>query len=318
MNETPDHSQENGPLTVDQAANLFETMESEEDNPRAKEDDEKESEPEPKQEVEAEDEPADEEESDEETEKPVLHTVKVDGKKIQVPLDELLSGYSRTADYMKKTQALADQRRTAEAEFEAVKSERAHYAQTLGQLQAQIQATEPKIDWATLEAENPAEWTRQRFLQQDRFQRQSMIAAEQQKVAETNQAEADKIHEVRMKEESAKLLDVVPEWKDAKVASAEKTKLVDFLQDQGFTTEQISEASDHRLVKLLRDAMLYRDVRAKRAELRAVPVQATVKPAVPGTSQSSKTSNAKRDSERLAKSGSIHDAAAIFERYMST
>lgn len=39
-------------------------------------------------------------------------TVKVDGEDIQVPLSELLAGYSRTSDYTRKTQALADQRRT--------------------------------------------------------------------------------------------------------------------------------------------------------------------------------------------------------------
>jgi hypothetical protein len=41
-------------------------------------------------------------------------TVKVDGQDVDVPLREALSGYSRTADYTRKTQELATQRQQAE------------------------------------------------------------------------------------------------------------------------------------------------------------------------------------------------------------
>lgn len=40
--------------------------------------------------------------------------VKVDGEDVEVPLNEALSGYSRTADYTRKTQELAAQRQQAE------------------------------------------------------------------------------------------------------------------------------------------------------------------------------------------------------------
>lgn len=40
--------------------------------------------------------------------------VKVDGEEVEVPLQEALSGYSRTADYTRKTQELAAQRQQAE------------------------------------------------------------------------------------------------------------------------------------------------------------------------------------------------------------
>lgn len=39
------------------------------------------------------------------------YTVKVDGEEIAVPLSELVAGYSRTADYTRKTQQLAEQRK---------------------------------------------------------------------------------------------------------------------------------------------------------------------------------------------------------------
>ena len=40
--------------------------------------------------------------------------VKVDGEEIEVPVQEALQGYSRTADYTRKTQELAQQRQQAE------------------------------------------------------------------------------------------------------------------------------------------------------------------------------------------------------------
>lgn len=42
-------------------------------------------------------------------------TVKVDGQELEVGLQELLSGYQRQADYTRKTQALAEERRKLEA-----------------------------------------------------------------------------------------------------------------------------------------------------------------------------------------------------------
>lgn len=39
-----------------------------------------------------------------------VFTVKVDGEEVEVPLDELVAGYSRQADYTKKTQVLAAER----------------------------------------------------------------------------------------------------------------------------------------------------------------------------------------------------------------
>lgn len=64
---------------------------------------------------------------------PQMYTVKVDGQELQVPLEELLNGYQRQADYSRKTQALADERRQLQAQM-------AQYQQP----QAQPQTQEPQ------------------------------------------------------------------------------------------------------------------------------------------------------------------------------
>jgi hypothetical protein len=49
------------------------------------------------------------------------YEVKVDGKKVKVPLSELVSGYQRQADYTQKTQALAEERKRFETENATLK-----------------------------------------------------------------------------------------------------------------------------------------------------------------------------------------------------
>lgn len=57
--------------------------------------------------------------------------VKVDGEDVEVPLQEALSGYSRTADYTRKTQDLANQRQQAEYALTLERALRAQPAETL-------------------------------------------------------------------------------------------------------------------------------------------------------------------------------------------
>jgi hypothetical protein len=60
--------------------------------------------------------------------------VKVNGEEREETLEEILKGYSRTQDYTRKTQEIATQRKTFEAEAQAVRSERQMYASQLVQL----------------------------------------------------------------------------------------------------------------------------------------------------------------------------------------
>ena len=85
-------------------------------------------------------------EETEEGEQPQTFTVKVDGKEVSVTLDELQKGYSRTQDYTRKTQQIAEVRKQVEQETHAVRAEREQYAQLLGALQTQLQSSEPQID----------------------------------------------------------------------------------------------------------------------------------------------------------------------------
>lgn len=63
--------------------------------------------------------------------------VKVDGQDVEVPLREALSGYSRTADYTRKTQELAQQRAEAEYALSVQRALQTHPQEALGLLARQ-------------------------------------------------------------------------------------------------------------------------------------------------------------------------------------
>lgn len=264
-----------------------------------------------------EEEPAEEQSEDEEEPKeedqPQTFTVKVDGKDVSVTLEELQKGYSRTQDYTRKTQQIAEVRKQVEAETQAVRAERAQYAQLLGALQAQLQATEPQVDLDRLYNEDPIEWVRQKEILRERQEKAYAIQAEQQRLAQLSRQEQQQAMEQQLIAQKDALLAALPEWKDSKKAKAEKALVVETAKAVGFTEDDLKQVYDHRLVLLLRKAGLYDQMMSKRQGIKPV-VSNGPRPAKPGAAgRVSTTTESTRAKQRLAKTGRIDDAASAIE-----
>lgn len=269
--------------------------------------------------VEAVEEPEGDEDADEAPTAAQTFRVKVDGEEVEVPLDELLKGYSRTADYTRKTQAIAEARKVAEAEAAQAREERQRYAQTLQVLEAQLKAAQPpEIDWDRLYQENPVEWVRQRELVRTRQEQQAWVENQRRALAEKQALEEQQEAERTLDSERAKLLEQLPEWRDATKARAEKAKIVSYATEKlGFTTDEISDLYDARAVLALRKAMLYDEVMSRQQNLRP-KIQQKAKPMKAGVSVPVTTKSVKsRDAlSKLQRSGSTRDAAAVFEQFL--
>lgn len=288
---------------VEESEEETETAASEEESPG--EEDAPEEEP-------AEEQSEDEEEPKEE-EQPQTFTVKVDGKDVYVTLEELQKGYSRTQDYTRKTQQIAEVRKQVEAETQAVRAERAQYAQLLSALQAQLQATEPQVDLDRLYNEDPIEWVRQKEILRERQEKAYAIQAEQQRLAQLSQQEQQQAMEQQLIAQKDALLAALPEWKDPKKAKAEKALVVETAKSVGFTEDDLKQVYDHRLVLLLRKAGLYDQMMSKRQGIKPV-VSNGPRPAKPGAAgRVSTTTESTRAKQRLAKTGRIDDAASAIE-----
>jgi len=255
-----------------------------------------------------------EDEEPEEQEQPQTFSVKIDGKEVSVTLDELQKGYSRTQDYTRKTQQIAEVRKQVEAETQAVRAERGQYAQLLGALQAQLQSSEPQVDLDRLYNEDPIEWVRQKEVLRDRQEKAYAIQAEQQRLYQLNQQEQQQSMQQHLESQKDALLAALPEWKDAKKAKLEKAMLIESAKSAGFSDEDLKSVYDHRLVLLLRKAALFDQMVSKRQGIKPV-VNNGPRPAKPGAAgRVSTTSEVTRAQQRLAKTGRVDDAAdAIYK-----
>ena len=321
---TPAGSAVQGPMNVAEAANALAGMlpeEGQEDSSEAQSPEEGAAvEEELSADADAVDDETDAEQSEldedtEEQEQPQVFSVKVDGKEVEVTLDELQKGYSRTQDYTRKTQQIAEVRKQTEAELQAVRAEREQYAQLLGALEAQVQqVSQPNIDWDRLYQEDPIEWVRQREVMRENQEKAAAIQSEQQRLSQLSQQEQAQFMQQKLQQEQEALLAAIPDWKDAKKAQAEKALLVEFGQKIGFTPEELKSVVDHRAVLMLRKAALYDQMMSKRGNIKPVVNNGPL-PAKPGAAgRVSNTTEAVRAQQRVAKTGRVDDAAnAIFQ-----
>jgi len=254
-------------------------------------------------------------EDTEEQEQPQVFSVKVDGKEVDVTLEELQKGYSRTQDYTRKTQQIAEVRKQTEGELQAVRAEREQYAQLLSALEAQVQqVAQPNIDWDRLYNEDPIEWVRQREVMRDNQEKAAAIQSEKQRLSQLSQQEQAQFMQQKLQHEQEALLAAIPDWKDAKKAQAEKALLVEFGQKIGFTPDELKNVVDHRAVLMLRKAALYDQMMSKRGNIKPVTNNGP-RPAKPGAAgRVSNSTEVVRAQQRVAKTGRVDDAAnAIFQ-----
>ena len=243
-----------------------------------------------------------------------LVTVQIDGKSQQVTVEELASGYQLAkASYARMEQA-AEERKALSAERHQVTQERQQYATLLQALGAQLQQAQPQEpDWDKLYAEDPLEYVRQHKNWTDRKEQLQAISAEQQRLASLQEQEAKQQLDEVIREGREELLKAFPAWKDPARFEADRQRIRKYATEQlGYTEEEIKRTYDPRAVKMLYRAMRYDEMMAKRPQ----PVQqAAPKPAKAGSPLTAprRTTEITRQKQRLAKTGSVKDAAKLFE-----
>lgn len=320
-----------GSITVNQAAQSFASMldtqegvdtgaeaQPEEGQPESESEEVESAETQDETEESSEEVEGEEEEGEEEAPRDEKFVVKVDGKEIEVPKDELIRGYQREADYTRKTQKLAEERKLVESEFQQVRGEREQYSQILGQLQQKLQEFEPpEPDWNRLEVEDPTEYARQWTSHQRRNQQKYAVQAEQERLNQVRQAELQKHMQQTMVAEVARLKEKIPEWSSPEKAKAEGKALLEYGQNLGFSEQELNTITDSRALLALHKAWKYDQMMSKRPEFQA-KIKKAPKMVTPGSagSVSSKSSDLNNAKKRLAQTGSVRDAASLFEKFI--
>ena len=240
--------------------------------------------------------------------------VEVDGEEITV--EELRRGNLRQKDYTRKTQELAETRKQYEAQHSELERERAQYAQLLPALQQRLeQPAEREPDWDTLYDTDPTMAAKaERQWRKQQSERQAQLEAVQQEQARMAQIQQQRMQQMQAQyvdQQREVLPDLIPEWRDSKVAAKEATELRDFLLEEGFTEEDVSGLANASLVKLARQAMLYSrgQTRATQAKAKPRPKTKTMKSGSRG-SQPKPRAPQEQALQRARQTGRVDDAAA--------
>jgi hypothetical protein len=269
------------------------------------------------------DESEDDEEPEELEEEPApRYKVKAGGEEIEVSLDELLNGYSRTADYTRKTQQIAEQRKLIESEAEAARGARNEYAQRLELLEQVLAGQGPaEPDWDALRRTDPTEFAVQ-FAEHQRHQQQMQaLQAEKARVHEQQRREYEAGLEQKLIEESQRLVAAIPEWRDENKAKEGKAALLDYARGLGFTDQELDNVYDHRALVLMNKAMLWDKLQkdgVQKVRLQAAQAPQKAPPLKPGSApQPARKTQAKDQAQRaynrLSRTGSVNDAARALE-----
>ena len=251
-------------------------------------------------------------------EEDLKYTIKVDGEELEVGIDELKNGYQRQADYTRKSQALAEQRKETEAiqsERMQLEQERQMYANGLQMLQEQQSAKLNEfnsVDWESLKTEDPYAYMIKKEEFRDAQEKVQSVAQQQQYVQQEQmqQQQAAKAEFVRA--EYARLVEALPEWENKE--STIKKDIRDYAATVGFRPEEIDQLADHRSVLVIQKAMEYdkltKKVAPKKKAVKKVP---KVQKSGRGNSKEDAATEAiKKKRTRLQKSGKQQDAASVF------
>lgn len=276
----------------------------------------------PEEEGQAEEETEEEVDEEEETEivaeEDLKYTIKVDGEEFEVGIEELKNGYQRQADYTRKSQALAEQRKETEqiqSERMKLEQERQMYANGLQMLQEQQKAKLDEFtntDWETLKAEDPYQYMIKKDEFRDAQEKVYNVANQQAQIQQEQAEEAQRARAHFVQQEYSRLVEALPEWQDKN--STIKKDVQEYAKSIGFLPEEINQLADHRSVLVIKKAMEYDKLTTKVApKKKAVKKVPKVQKSGRGNSKEDAATEAiKKKRARLQKSGKQDDAASVF------
>jgi hypothetical protein len=240
-----------------------------------------------------------------------LHKVKVAGQEFEVTLDELRNGYSRDADYRRKTEELSNDRKNFHSQSE---KQRQDYSQKLKEVnelmsvaQQQLQTEMNSTDLEKLYEEDPTEAAR---IEHRLRKKQERLNSAFQKA----QSEQKQQFDGYLQSEKTKLVNNIPDFADPGKASTLKNNMRSHLAKYGFNDSEIAQVYDHRILMLVNDAMKFGNLqKAKPNIAKKISKPSRVFKSGIKKDKSDYESKASREKfGRLRKTGSLKDAQNIF------
>ena len=261
-----------------------------------------------------------EDNTQEEIGEPKSYTVKIDGEDVKVNEEELLAGYSRTADYTRKSQVLAEQRKKVDDELTATQQERQRLQSQLEQLSKANESEIDKLkntDWERLKLTNQTEYLLKKDRYDDLLAQQKAIDEQTQKVEQQKADEFRKKWNESLEENKKLIVKKIPKYFDPDEGMKLQNNIREFGISEGLSNEELDAMIDARAVNILYKAMLYDQLqKTKISSKKSKVVPKVQRPGTPSTRAEVSTEKVKAHRARLKKSGRVDDAAALIKSMM--
>lgn len=260
-----------------------------------------------------------EQESESEPDDEPTYSVKVAGEEKELTLSELKTLAQQGADYTKKTQQVAEQRKALEAESVAIDQARQlrdAYAERLQAMEQLLSVPEQSENLEYLKESDPIGYAVKVAEMSQQKEQLQAIQAERYRIAEQQQAEQQHALQGYIAQQAARLSEVLPEYSDPVKGEKLRSELRVFAKDIGFTDQELSMVRDSRQVLALHKAMLYDKLQKSKPDVnkRVNEANKTIKS---GNSVKPVTSDqVKKQQAQLKNSGKVRDAAKLFESFL--
>jgi hypothetical protein len=244
-----------------------------------------------------------------------LHQVIVNGEKIDVDLEELKAGYQKDADYRRKTEELAIEKRELRAEEDRLNKQYSTKMEDLNSLVATLNAeinndmNSKELD--ALWEEDPTEAAKvDRRIQK----RKNTIQQAQQKLRDHQQAQFQEI----LREEQKKLHLRHPEIADPIKGATVKSNIMNYLSSKGFSNEDVARIYDSRYFDVIMDGMNFNKSKSVKPGLVSKKVKPSkfVKSGTKSTKEELNSKTRLNQIKTLKKSGNPKDATDLLLRYL--
>lgn len=242
-----------------------------------------------------------------------LFTVNVDGRTQQVPLAELIRGYSGQSYIQKGMREVADARKETSVVYQALQTERQQIAQFIQAAQTnQIDLRPPVPPADELLTRDPIGYMEQR-LKYDKavvtYQQTQAVRQEMEAKAAEAQSASQRAY---LAEQHQQLTRVIPAFAKPETAARVKQELISAGTGYyGYAPEELQSVTDHRALLVLHDAAQYRRLMSGKAaapkEANAAPRAPTIKAGTRTSVQGGKRAQSEKAKTQMRRSGSVDD-----------
>ena len=243
------------------------------------------------------------------------HQVKVNGEIIEVDLEELKAGYQKDADYRRKTEELALDKREAKSEKDRLAKQ---YSTKLDDLNSLVLTLNAEInnDMSSKELDQLWEEDPTEAAKVDRKirRRRDTIAQAQRRLRDHQTQQFNEV----VNEEKKRIYTKYPELSDPVKGSNLQRNMSNYLLTKGFNQSEVSAIYDSRQFDVIVDAMNYQNNKKLKPTLvnKKVKPSRVVKSGVKATKEEINSQSRLNKFKSLKKSGNAKDATDLLLRYI--